>query len=67
MHPSPPASGSAIGSRSSPKKGIEYVLIYYAALKEGVAVVSLNYRLAVPEWTYILYDARPRMLIAAGS
>jgi len=48
------------------KNNIEYVLLYFAASKAGVAVVPLNYRLAVPEWTYILDDAQPRILIAAG-
>lgn len=48
------------------KNSIEYVLLYFAASKAGVAVVPLNYRLAVPEWTYILNDAQPRILIAAG-
>jgi acyl-CoA synthetase (AMP-forming)/AMP-acid ligase II len=62
------AAGLRVGDRVAilSKNSIEYVLIYFAASKAGVAAVPLNYRLAVPEWTYILNDARPRMLIAAG-
>lgn len=48
------------------KNSIEYVLLYFAAAKAGVAVVPLNYRLALPEWAFILSDARPRVLFAAG-
>jgi acyl-CoA synthetase (AMP-forming)/AMP-acid ligase II len=62
------AAGLGVGDRIAvlSKNSIEYVLIYFAASKAGVVVVPLNYRLAVPEWTYILNDARPRILIAAG-
>ena len=61
-------AGLRVGDRVAvlSKNSIEYVLIYFAASKAGVVVVPLNYRLAVPEWTYILNDAKPRMLIAAG-
>ena len=61
-------AGLRVGDRVAvlSKNSIEYVLIYFAASKAGVVVVPLNYRLAVPEWTYILNDAQPRMLIAAG-
>jgi acyl-CoA synthetase (AMP-forming)/AMP-acid ligase II len=61
-------AGLRVGDRAAvlSKNSIEYVLIYFAASKAGVAVVPLNYRLAVPEWTYILNDAQPRILIAAG-
>jgi len=62
------AAGLRVGDRVADlsKNSIEYVLIYFAASKAGVAVVPLNYRLAAPEWTYILDDAQPRMLVAAG-
>jgi acyl-CoA synthetase (AMP-forming)/AMP-acid ligase II len=61
------AAGLGVGDRVAvlSKNSIEYVLIYFAASKAGV-VVPLNYRLAVPEWTYILNDAQPRILIASG-
>jgi acyl-CoA synthetase (AMP-forming)/AMP-acid ligase II len=39
------------------KNSIEYALMYYAASKAGVAPVPMNYRLAPPEWTYIINDA----------
>jgi acyl-CoA synthetase (AMP-forming)/AMP-acid ligase II len=48
------------------KNCIEYVLLYFAAAKAGITVVPLNYRLAPPEWSYMLGDARPRMLFASG-
>jgi fatty-acyl-CoA synthase len=48
------------------KNSIEYVLLYFAASKAGITVVPLNHRLAPPEWSYMLGDARPRMLFASG-
>ena len=62
------AAGLRAGDRVAvlSKNNIEYVLLYFAASKAGVAVVPLNRRLGVPEWTYIIDDAQPRMLVAAG-
>jgi acyl-CoA synthetase (AMP-forming)/AMP-acid ligase II len=40
-------------------------VLYFAASKAGVVPVPLNYRLAPPEWVYILQDAQVHMLIAA--
>ena len=40
------------------KNSIDMALIYWAASKTGVVPVPLNYRLAPPEWAYILGDAR---------
>jgi acyl-CoA synthetase (AMP-forming)/AMP-acid ligase II len=48
------------------KNCIEYVLLYYGASKAGVVPVPLNYRLAPPEWTYIIQDAGAKLLIAKG-
>lgn len=48
------------------RNSIEYVLLYYAASKSGVVPVPLNYRLAPPEWIYIVNDARASMLIVSG-
>jgi len=48
------------------KNSIEYALMFYAASKAGVAPVPLNYRLAPPEWQYIVNDAQARVLIARG-
>jgi acyl-CoA synthetase (AMP-forming)/AMP-acid ligase II len=46
------------------KNGIEFLLLYYAASRAGVVPVPLNYRLAPSEWTWIVEDARVRLLIA---
>ena len=43
---------------------IEYALLYYAASKAGVVLVPLNYRLAPPEWSFILNDAGTRIRFA---
>jgi acyl-CoA synthetase (AMP-forming)/AMP-acid ligase II len=48
------------------RNSIEYPLLYYAASKSGIVPVPLNYRLAPPEWTYLVNDARARMLIVSG-
>lgn len=48
------------------KNSIEYLLSYFAASLTGVVLTPLNYRLAPPEWRYILNDARPRLVIADG-
>src|SRR3972149_4772715 len=49
------------------KNSIEYPLIFYAASKAGVAPVPLNYRMASPEWVYIINDAQAKMLIASAA
>jgi acyl-CoA synthetase (AMP-forming)/AMP-acid ligase II len=46
------------------KNSIEFALLYLAASKAGVVPVPLNYRLAPPEWEYIVGDAGARILIA---
>ncbi len=48
------------------KNAIEYAYMFYGAAKAGVVPVPLNYRLAPPEWRYIVNDARARLLIARG-
>src|SRR5262245_30043029 len=62
------AAGLRIGDRVAvlSKNSIEYVLLYLAASKAGVVIVPLNYRLAPPEWRYILNDSGARLLVAAG-
>jgi acyl-CoA synthetase (AMP-forming)/AMP-acid ligase II len=62
------AAGLRTGDRAAilSKNSIEYVLLYYACSKAGVALVPLNYRLAPPEWAYILNDCGARVLFAAG-
>ena len=48
------------------KNSIEYVFLYFGASKAGVVPVPLNYRLAPPEWAYIINDSQAKMLIASA-
>lgn len=48
------------------KNSIEYMLLYFAASKVGLATIPLNYRLSPGEWSYILNDAGAQVLFAAG-
>ena len=41
----------------------EFLEIFFACAKTGAIMVPLNFRLAVPELTYILKDSAPDMLI----
>jgi fatty-acyl-CoA synthase len=61
-------SGLGVGDRIAvlSKNCIEYLLIYYGASKAGVVPVPLNFRLAPPEWSYIVNDSAARLLIARG-
>lgn len=61
-------SGLQIGDRISilSKNSIEYAILYYACSKAGVAPVPLNYRLAPPEWAYILNDSAAKLLLATA-
>jgi acyl-CoA synthetase (AMP-forming)/AMP-acid ligase II len=61
-------AGLQVGDRIAvlAKNCIEYALLYYAASKAGVAPVPLNYRLAPPEWVYIINDAGAKLLIAGN-
>lgn len=63
------ASGLAAGDRVAvlSKNSIEMALIYYAASRVGVVPVPLNYRLAAPEWAYIINDSTAVLLICAGN
>ena len=60
------ARGIAPGERVAllSKNSIELALWYYACSKAGVVPVPLNYRLAPPEWSYIVNDAGARLLFA---
>lgn len=40
------------------KSSIEYAFMYYAGFRSGVVTVPLNYRLAPPEWAYIINDSQ---------
>ena len=46
------------------QNSIDYVLLYFGAFKAGVVLVPLNYRLAPPEWSYIVNDAGAKLLLA---
>jgi acyl-CoA synthetase (AMP-forming)/AMP-acid ligase II len=46
------------------KNSVEIALLYLAASKAAVVPVPMNYRLAPPEWAYILNDSGARLLIA---
>jgi len=46
------------------KNSIETVIAYLAGSTAGVVPVPLNWRLAPPEWQYILDDARVKLLMA---
>jgi len=61
-------AGLAKGERFAvlSKNSIELALLYYAGSKAGVALVPLNYRLAPPEWSYIVRDSGARVLFAQG-
>jgi acyl-CoA synthetase (AMP-forming)/AMP-acid ligase II len=48
------------------KNATEYAVMFLAASKVGAVPVPLNYRLAPPEWQYIIDDSRSRLLIARG-
>ena len=61
-------AGLQIGDRIAvlSRNSIEYVLLYFAASKAGVVPVHLNYRLAPPEWSYIINDTGAKLLLAGG-
>jgi len=48
------------------KNSIEYALVYYAASKAGAVPVPLNFRLAPPEWRFILQDAGAKAILAGA-
>ena len=61
--------GLGIGDRVAvlAKNSIEYALVYFAASKAGVVPVLINYRLAPPEWAYIVGDAGAKVVLVGGS
>jgi acyl-CoA synthetase (AMP-forming)/AMP-acid ligase II len=44
---------------------LEYPLLYYGSFMSGAVPVTLNFRLAPPEWRTILEDAGVRLVVAA--
>jgi acyl-CoA synthetase (AMP-forming)/AMP-acid ligase II len=59
-------AGLEVGDRLSilSKNSIEMALLYYACSRAGVVPVPLNYRLAPPEWAYIIEDSDSKLLVA---
>jgi acyl-CoA synthetase (AMP-forming)/AMP-acid ligase II len=59
-------SGLGVGDRVAilSKNSIEMALFYYGASRAGAVPVPLNYRLAPPEWAYIVNDAGAKLLLA---
>jgi fatty-acyl-CoA synthase len=59
-------AGLEVGDRVAvlAKNCIDYALLYFGASKAGVVPVPLNYRLAPPEWSYIVNDAGAKLLLA---
>jgi len=47
------------------KNSLEYPVFFFACSKAGVVPVPLNYRLAPPEWTYIINDAESKALFVS--
>jgi acyl-CoA synthetase (AMP-forming)/AMP-acid ligase II len=45
---------------------VEYPIVFYGCSKAGLVPVPLNYRLAPPEWSYIVHDAGAELLLARG-
>ena len=45
---------------------LEYPIVYFGASKAGVVPVPLNYRLAPPEWAYIVNDSQSKMLLSSA-
>lgn len=58
--------GLVLGDRIAllSKNSIEMAILYFACSKAGVVPVPLNFRLAPPEWAYILNDSGAKLLIA---
>jgi len=46
------------------KNSFDFLAIYFAASRSGVVPVPVNYRLAPPEWRFILEDAGTEVVIA---
>jgi acyl-CoA synthetase (AMP-forming)/AMP-acid ligase II len=46
------------------RNSMDYAILFFGASKAGVVPVPLNYRLAPPEWRYIINDAGAKILIA---
>lgn len=60
------AAGLHIGDRLAflSKNSIETVITYLAASKVGTVPVPLNWRLTPDEWSFIITDSSPKLIIA---
>ena len=60
------AAGVDVGDRFAllSKNSIDMVVIYLAASRVGAVPVPLNWRLAPPEWAYIIDNADAKVIIA---
>jgi acyl-CoA synthetase (AMP-forming)/AMP-acid ligase II len=56
------AKGERVGLLA--KNRLDFLLLYYGCARAGAIPVPLNYRLAPPEWSYILNDSGARALFA---
>ncbi len=63
------AAGLQLGDRAAflGNNCLEFLLFYYGCSKAGVVPVPLNYRLAPPEWAFIVDDAGAKLLVARGA
>ncbi len=62
------AAGVRSGTRFAflAKNCLEYPTVFFGGSKAGAVPVPLNYRLAPPEWEYIVADAEAELVIARG-
>jgi acyl-CoA synthetase (AMP-forming)/AMP-acid ligase II len=47
------------------KNSLEYPVVFYGCSKAGVVPVPLNFRLAPPEWAYIINDSGAKLLLVS--
>src|SRR5579871_1857018 len=61
------AGGIRLGNRIAilSRNSIEYALLLFGISKAGAVAVPLNFRLAPPEWTFILNDAAATVLFVS--
>ncbi len=48
------------------KNSVDYILLFFAATRSGAVPVPLNYRLAPPEWAYIVNDAEAKAVFVSS-
>jgi acyl-CoA synthetase (AMP-forming)/AMP-acid ligase II len=62
------ASGLHKGDRCAylSKNSLDYPIVYFGASKAGVVPVPLHYRLAPPEWAFIINDSQAKLVLSSG-